>query len=203
MAKETKHLRKGFTLIELVITAIAAVVLVIGICAILAAGHRNFQTMWARTTSEVVRNSYEARIIFDKIVRKSLIEYPEFPTSSSDITVYYYSDAENMNLGAYPDKWARFYLLNNDADPDTELVVDIGNLNLATPDPWDQTSGLTSRLTLAHNVSAVEFTIKGASIRMSLTLDDTRNPGNTDVLRTLKLDVTTTAIRHNRLPDST
>ena len=86
MSVKKKYFRSGLSLIELMITVLAAIVLVIGISGMLAAGHIRFNHMFARTTSEVIRNSYEARSIFDKIVRKSVYDYYD-QTSLNNITV--------------------------------------------------------------------------------------------------------------------
>lgn len=190
MSEKKKQFRSGLTLIELIITVIAAIVLVIGISGMLAAGHKNFNHMFARTNSEVVRNSYEARSIFDKIVRKSVYEYHD-QMSSNNITVYYYSDPGNITtLGDYPDRYATFYLSG------TDLMLQQGEVGWP-PSPPTPGSGFK----IASNVTFAEFTIKGASIRMSLTLDDKDDPKVKSTLRKVKIEVTTTAIRHNRLPN--
>lgn len=192
MAVKKRQFRSGITLIELIITALAAVILLIGISTMLAAGHKNFKTMLGRTTSPVVRNAYEARIIFDKIVRKSVYDYINI-ANSEKIGVYYYSDPENMNLNAYPDRYAMFY-----KDGST-LRLQEGDISGWPPPALPVTS--TNDRIIADNVTGLEFTVVGASIRMGMTLDNTQNPAIPDKLSTLKLDVTTTAIRHNKLPD--
>src|SRR5512135_690841 len=108
MASKKNNLRSGFTLIELMVTVIAAIIVLIGISTMIAAGHRNFNTMYRRTTSDVVRNAYEARIIFDRIVRKSVFERADL-ASSENLVVYYYSDPANMSLSVFPDRYAMFY----------------------------------------------------------------------------------------------
>jgi len=191
MSVKKKHFRSGLTLIELMITVLAAVVLVIGISGMLAAGHKNFNHMFARTTSEVVRNSYEARSIFDTIVRKSVYDYQD-QTSSSDITVYYYSDPGNIaTLDDFPDRYATFYLSGTD-----DLMLQTGDVG-SWPPPLPSNSGGFS---IASNVTFAEFTLKGDAIRMSLTIDDKDDPTVKSTLRKVKIEVTTTAIRHNKLP---
>jgi hypothetical protein len=190
-----KNFRSGITLVELIITILAAVILILGISGILAAGHKNFKTMFGRTTSDVVRNAYEARIIFDKIVRKSIGGPNYILSGNNDLTVYYYSDP-NVSI---PDKYSRFYLTNNDSDPDTEMVVASGDLDTSTTgNLWD-TTGSTTVLTVAHNVSSLKFTVMGDAIRMDLVLNN--KTGSDKPLETLEMKVTTTALRHNMLPD--
>ncbi len=206
MAHKKDNFKRGVTLIELMITVLAVMILVVGISGILAMGHRNYNTMYERVNSEVVRNAYEARRTFDRIVRKSIREHEDLdPVNYDDIYVYYYSDPQNMSKYAYPDKYAWFHLANIDDEPDMELVMDTGDLVLdTTVDPWEWniSSGNPSSSIMAHNVNSVKFTIRGASVRMALVLDN-ENPPNTpqNKLETLKMTVTTTAIRHNKLPE--
>ncbi len=65
MAAQNYNLRKAFTLVEVLVSAIAAVILVVGISAMLFYGQRGYNTMYRRVHSEVVRNAYEARKVFD------------------------------------------------------------------------------------------------------------------------------------------
>ena len=94
MTEKNKHFRSGVTLIELMITVLAAVILLIGITGILAAGHKNFQTMLRRTSQGVVPDAYAAQRAFDLIIRKSSIKridpYTIYSTPSNYLYVYYY-----------------------------------------------------------------------------------------------------------------
>jgi hypothetical protein len=192
--------RRAVTLIELMITVLAVVILVVGISGILAAGHKNYNTMFERVNSDVVRNAYEARRIFDRIVRKSIIEYVEINEGRDDLTVFYYSDPNDLTLATLPDRYARFYTVENGED--NELIVVTGVLNLViTDDEWFwNKEDILNTLTVAHNVDLVEFVIDGVSVRMELLLNNENVPQNTNKLETLKMTVTTTAIRHNKLP---
>jgi hypothetical protein len=192
--------RRAVTLIELMITVLAVVILVVGISGILAAGHKNYNTMFERVNSDVVRNAYEARRIFDRIVRKSIIEYVEINEGRDDLTVFYYSDPNDLTLATLPDRYARFYTVKNGED--NELIVVTGVLNLViTDDEWFwNKEDILNTLTVAHNVDLVEFVIDGVSVRMELLLNNENVPQNTNKLETLKMTVTTTAIRHNKLP---
>ena len=185
--------RKAITLVELMITVIAMMILIVGISGILAQGHKNYNMMYERTNSEVVRNAYEARRIFDRIVRKSTIKEPNGFFSTNDLYVYYYSNEVLKNLGtpmpAIPDKYARFNLIGK------ELWLETGDLVSGTWNP-DTSNATTQKI--AYNVSSVEFIVHGVSIRMVLRLDNESEPQNTNKLETLKMTVTTTAIRHNQ-----
>ena len=71
MAALKYNRRRAFTLIEVLVTAIAAVILIVGISAMLFFAQRGYNTMYRRVHSEVVRSAYEARRVFDAVVRKS------------------------------------------------------------------------------------------------------------------------------------
>ena len=191
MSAAMKQFRSGTTLIELMVVLLAAIVLVIGISGMLAAGHIGYNNMFARATSEVVRNSYETRSIFDRIVRKSVYE-AHYQTSPSNITVYYFSDPGNpATLGNYPDRYATFYLSG------TNLMLQQGEVT-----GWPPSSPpISGGYKIASNVTFAEFTVQGASICMSLTIDDKDDPTVKSKLRKVKIEVTTTAFRHNKLPD--
>jgi hypothetical protein len=168
-------------------------ILLIGITGILVAGHKNFSTMFKRINSDVVRNAYEARIIFDGIVRKSSIRREYLLPGGNDLTVYYYSDPQNTAI-VDPDMYARFYLSTNGSEQ--ELMLDQGQYTWATREP----GGVSSSKVIAHNVvppATGIFSIYGGNdIRMVLTLD---NATSSDTkLSKSKMIVTSTAIRHNK-----
>lgn len=204
------NFRSGVTLIELVITILAATILLLGITGILASGIKNYKTMYKRLNSPVVRNAYEARRIFDRIVRKCSLEDEHI--FLDEAYFYYYNipltDEGQVDVDAFrampqPDRFARFYLVGRELRLDQGPVPDGTDLSL--PDP----PGLSADSTaiIAYNVdsdaytdgSIKLFTNLGSAVRMVLILDN-ENPPNTPVNKreTLKMTVTTTAIRHNR-----
>ena len=73
MATRSYNHRRAFTLVEVLVSAIAAVILIVGVSAMLFYGQRGYNTMYRRVHSEVVRNAYEARRVFAAIVRKSTV----------------------------------------------------------------------------------------------------------------------------------
>jgi hypothetical protein len=198
MKVQKYNFRSGITLVELMITVLAAIILIIGISSILAAGHKNYWTMFHRINSEVVRNAYEARSIFDRIVRQSSIRRYNPPsvglTGSNELYVYYYSTPQDVNI-LDPDRYARFYLNNNGSEQ--ELMLDQG------PYGWNNNicSSPTSTKVIAHNVVPPAngmFSINGGDdIQMILTVDNT-TVATINKLETDKLTLTTTAIRHNK-----
>lgn len=211
MYVKSHNYRSGTTLIELIITILAAVILLLGITGILASGIKNYKTMYKRLTSDVIRNAYEARRIFDRIVRKSSLEDEHiFP----DGAYFYYYDVPltgdgQVDIDAFraivqPNRFAHFYLVGRELRLDQGPVL-VGT-DLSLPDPPDGLS-VDSTATIAYNVDSeaydsgeIElFTNLGSAVRMVLILDN-ENPPNTPVNKreTLKMTVTTTAVRHNR-----
>lgn len=197
MAEKNKHFRSGITLIEVIIAVLAAVILMIGITGILAAGHKNFKTMLKRTSQGVVPDAYVAKRVFDKVVRKSSIKRLDPPEvydleGSNYLYVYYYSNPDFIFVGSIPDKYAHFYLNG------TQFIVDrgavSGDFGVPPPDlPINPDHEL--RLILANNINSVTFTESNHSIQMVLMLDS--ETGSSDPLGTLKMTVTSTAIQHN------
>jgi hypothetical protein len=187
------NFRKGITLIELMITLLAAIILLIGITGILAAGHKNFWTMYKRINSDVVRNAYEARSIFDGIVRQASIKRVSLLSGGNELYVYYYAVPQDANI-VDPDRYARFYLAANGSEQ--ELMLAQGTYDWST----DTCSNASSTRIIAHNVvppAAGMFSIDGGDdIQMILTLDNETGSTN-NKLETSKITLTTTAIRHN------
>jgi len=198
MAEKNKHFRSGITLIELMISVLAAFILLIGIAGILAAGHKNFKTMLKRTSQGVVPDAYVAKRVFDKIIRKSSIKRldpPEVysPLGSNELYVYYYLDPTIVidNEGYTPDKYAHFYLNG------TQFILDTGAVtgNFGVSPPGLPILDQESKLILADNINSVSFKVSNHAIQMVLILDS--QTGSSDPLGTLKMTVTSTAIQHN------
>jgi len=206
MKIQHKNYRSGMTLIELLITVTAAMILILGISGILAAGHRQYNTMFKRINSEVVRNGYEARSIFDRIVRKASFrdcvlsnERDDWEGTYDKLTVYYYSDPNDPNI-IEPDRYATFS--KGPADPN--LILEEGDIQPGTFSTGPVLINPGPSIVIAKNVSEASdvpgiFSEYGNhGIKMTLTLDDENIPGNTDKLTTLKMTITSTMIRHNR-----
>ncbi|MFC1604104.1 type II secretion system protein [Planctomycetota bacterium] len=210
MADLKHNSRRAFTLVEVLVSAIAAVILIVGISAMLFYGQRGYNTMYRRVHSEIVRNAYEARKVFDAVVRKSTIERydpappdPSEPYIGNQLCVYYYSDPGNPAVtNNVPDRYAWFHLEG------TDLIMEQGPVSYASLPPQDL--GVPSlptpdkNMVIARNVVNAEsgiFFKQGAALRMVMILDDETNPApnvHSDT-QTLKMIVTTTAIRHNKI----
>ena len=205
MTTRKQKIRRGLTLVELMITVLAVMILVVGISGILAAGHKNYNIMFKRVNSDVVRNAYEARRTFDRIVRQASVRRCDLLSSGNEIYVYYFSAPNNLGL-VFPDRYARFYLVSNGSESDLFLdngVVGANFNDIPPPGIEDLDLTLTSQIKLAGNVVAPTngiFAVNGNSIQMSLILDNEEkdNSGNEiQGLETLKMTVTTMGIRRN------
>jgi len=182
------------TLIELMVTILAALVLIVGISSMLYHGHMGYRRLFRRVNNEVVRNAYEARRTFDRIVRRSSIRRCDLADGNNTAYVYYFANPQNMSVED-PDRYAKFYVSG------TELRLEEGTVQTGTfelPVPGRTPSG---DMRLAQNVvvpAAGVFALQGNAVRMVLILDDETSPlpGVTQ-LETVKMTVTSEAIRHN------
>jgi hypothetical protein len=187
---------KGLTMIELMIAVLAALVLIVAVVAILAEGHLGYRKLFRRVNSEVVRNSYEARLTFDRIVRKSSIRRCDLRSGNNEVYVYYFSDPQDMTR-VDPGRYAHFRLNG------TELWLEQGNVTggFANPPPGLPGLSSTGNVLLARDVTAPEsgiFSMRGAAVRMAFLLDnETGAAAGITKVETVKMTVTTTAIRYN------
>jgi len=219
MAARKYNYRGAFTLVEVLVTALAAVILILGISAMLFYGQRGYNTLYRRINSEVVRNAYEARRLFDAIVRKSTVERCDILSPdeiNGEIFLYYYYDEtapeapEPVDSLRYmypyqPNRFARFYVTDTGASEQLELFIERGQIplgaNLFSLDPTSLRNTGTGTL-LAKHVVSCQFRNTGSSaVQMVLTLDDETNPsGNVySETQTVQMVVTTTAVRHNKI----
>ena len=96
---------KGFTLVELVVTAVVAVIFILGIGYTLVDNHRSWHAMFNRVYSEVITDGHVARRMFDVFVRKSRAKNILLDENGSWVEVYYYGSPASTQL----DRYARFY----------------------------------------------------------------------------------------------
>jgi type II secretory pathway pseudopilin PulG len=221
VATRNFNCRRAFTLVEVLVAAMAAIILIVGVSAMLFYGQRGYNTMYRRVNSEVVRNAYEARRVFDAVVRKSTVERCDILSPDDiygEIFLYYYYDEAQPDAPApepidryryiypaQPDSFARFYVIDTDASDKLELYVEHGKIPPGIPwfllDPASLRGTGTSML-LAKNVVSCRFRNTGTnSVQMILTLDDETNPAPNiySKTQTLKMVVTTTAIRQSKI----
>ena len=146
----------GLTLMELVITAAMAVIVIFGVGVLMVDGVRGWKYMYNRVYSDVVTDGYVAQKTFDSIVRKASGKRYTIVTDGSWVIVYYYSSPSVAST----DRYAKFYVSN-------------GNLMLAEG-PWDGKICGTPSSTrpVCTNVTGYNFSAAGRSVQMLLTLNN-------------------------------
>ena len=196
------NIRRAFTLVELIVTIVAALIVILGVVGIIANGHKGYRRLWNRENRGVVPEAYIARRAFDVIVRKSSIEDEHI--SANEAYVYYFDarnadgtvDIDALRALIQPNRYARFYLAGGDLNLDRGPVPTGTNLSL--PAPPSLTPDQPVKV-LASNVGSCVFARRGNSIQMILTLDNETSPSpGASKIETLKMTVTTTAVRHGR-----
>jgi Tfp pilus assembly protein PilW len=168
--KRTQRAGRGMTLMELTIAMATSSVLFLAIMNMLAASQKQFNQTYDRVTGNVVNDSYVARRVFDRIIRKASADYTlpsEGPSTSIEVRFY-----STTGLSA-PDQFAKF-----EWDSGTQtLLLSQGDIG-TTP----------AGLVIARNVTSCTFDRSGKCIHMALILDD----------GTTNQTVTVTATRHNQ-----
>lgn len=166
--------KRGFTLTELTVVMAMAPVVILSMGIVLVDSQRGWNQMYNRVYSGVVTDSYVARKTFDTVVRKSSISRERLGNDNDEVVLYYYNDPASST---WLDRYARFYTAGK------RLLVDYGK-----SDAKGNLHGRTQQTTtLAHNVEAVNFSVTGTCVQMTLRLDNGSEA----------LTVMTSAIRHN------
>lgn len=167
-SKQLKR-RGGFTLVELVLAMVLALIVISSTGIILVDSQRGWHRMYNKIYADVVTDSYVARATFDSVVRKASGENYLLSETGNWVEVYYYADASSTSL----DRYALFYY-----EYDGQLNVEYGSL-----DPR-QTLDVQ---TICDNVTNCTFGGSGRSVQMVLTLDDGSQSAT----------VVTSAVMHN------
>jgi prepilin-type N-terminal cleavage/methylation domain-containing protein len=167
-SKQLKR-RGGFTLVELVLAMVLALIVISSTGIILVDSQRGWHRMYNKIYSDVVTDSYVARATFDSVVRKASGENYLLSETGNWVEVYYYADTSSTTL----DRYALFYY-----EYDGQLNVEYGSL-----DPR-QTLDVQ---TICNNVTNCTFEGSGRSVQMVLTLDDGSQSAT----------VVTSAVMHN------
>ena len=168
MRKNETRNRCGFTLIELMVGAAMMVIVVFGFAIVLSDAQRGWNAMYNRVYSDVVTGSNIAARTFDRVVRKSSIQWFELDGDKQWVEVYYYEDPNSVLI----DRYARFYQTQGN------LCVEYGQRN-----PRENLGVVT----VCGNVSSCSFMQTGRSMQMVLTLDNGKE----------ELTTVTSAVMHN------
>jgi type II secretory pathway pseudopilin PulG len=168
MRKDKTNNRKGFTLVELMVAAVIAVLAVLGISIAVSDSQKGYNATYNRVYSEVVIGSHIAQSAFDAVIRKSSNQWYLIDKDGNWVEVYYYADPNSVKI----DRYARFYTA------DSNLYAEHGIRSPREPLNTD---------TICGNVTSCEFKQTGRSMQMILTLDNDSE----------KLTTTTSAVMHN------
>lgn len=144
---------EGFTIVELMVATIIALIVVLGIGIILLDSQRSFNAMYNRVYSGVVTDGYVARKTFDSAIRKAGGMDPDSVDTGNWVEVYYYADANSTALDCY----ARFYCAAG------QLNIEYGSRE---PGQTPTTS------IVCRNVQGCVFKKAGRSAQMILTLNN-------------------------------
>jgi Tfp pilus assembly protein PilV len=162
--------RAGFTLIELMITATTMVIILLGIGVALVDSQRGYHKMYDRVHGAVASDSHSAKLLFDKVIRKS--SRKRYVLGTSSFAVFYYSSPAAGVL----DRYANFRLEGGALLVDYGVVDSAGNVQQPS-----------NTVVAARNVLAANFSADGACVKMVLKLDDGKE----------RVTITCSALRHN------
>ncbi len=162
--KKVNRMRRGITLVEVLIAAFMGVIIVFSAGIVLVANQQGWQNTYNHIYGGGVTDGYLAKSSVDAVIRKSSIEVrePEVGLDGEYVEVYYYEDMDSTE----PDRYAKFYTTD-----DGELKVAYGGLDIDA-DEGDVNRELDSLVTLAGNVTYSYFSVEGSSVQMVLNIDD-------------------------------
>jgi prepilin-type N-terminal cleavage/methylation domain-containing protein len=167
--KTSRRVRKGFTLIELMIATVILVIVGFAIGVVIVDGQTTWNTIYDRVNSDVVTDGYVARKKFDSVIRNASRSKILFGGDGSWIEVYYYAGTSSTVV----DRYARFYLSGSDLNLEygqlePRVTIDVG--------------------VVCGNVSECIFKQAGTSAQMKLILDN----------GTQSQTIVTSAVTHNK-----
>jgi prepilin-type N-terminal cleavage/methylation domain-containing protein len=184
MGDTNNKFRRGFTLIELMVTILIASFVFVGVSIVLADGVRGFKRMNLRVHGNVTTDAYVARLTFDRTCRKARAGSAIVDVDMPSLRVLYYKDKPSTSED--PDMYAEFYL-----NEDTKSLM------LATGS-YDSITGGTTEInsrTVAGNVEDLKFSkTNSKSVQMVMTLDSSGNDNADD---DHSITVTCGSVMHN------
>jgi prepilin-type N-terminal cleavage/methylation domain-containing protein len=153
MIKKRPRSRRGFTLVELMITTVIMLAVGLAIGVVIVDGQTGWNNMYDRINSDVVTDGYVARKKFDVVIRSASRGQFLVDADGAWIEVYSYASPSSTAV----DRYSRFYVSDGDL-----------NLEYGQVDP----RSTLSVETVCENVSACTFKQVGTSTQMTLTLDN-------------------------------
>jgi len=185
MIKKRPRARKGFTIVELMITTVIMISVGLAIGVVIVDGQTGWNTMYDRMNSDVVTDGYVARKKFDVVMRSANMGQSLVDADGAWIEVYSYASPSSTVV----DRYSRFYVSDGSStvvDRYSRFYVSDGDLNL-------EYGQVDPRVTLSvdtvcGNVSDCTFQQVGTSTQMTLTLDN----------RTHTNTIVSSAVTHNQ-----
>ena len=156
MDKRKHKTNSGFTLIEMIIAAAMASIVILAVGIVLVNSQRAYQVTYDKVNADVMTDAFAARRLFDSIIRKSSTEGITLNEDRSSVEVHYY----DTDSSSYLDRYARFYTSGLD------LNVEHGIINT------NGTEQTTTVNTVCTNVTSCKFMNQGSSVSMVLKLND-------------------------------
>ena len=153
MIMKRPRIQRGFTLVELMTSAVIVIIVGFAIAVVIVDCQTSWNTLYDRMNSDVVTDGYVVKKKFDAVIRNASRSRFMLGDDGLWIEVYFYADASSVGL----DRYAHFYVA------DGHLKLEIGQLS---------PSEVISVETLCGNVSEYTFKHAGTSAQMMLTLDD-------------------------------
>ena len=170
MTRKTRpRAARGFTMVELMITATIMVIVGLAIGVVIVDGQTGWNVMYDRINSDVSTDGYVARKKFDVVMRSASRGQSLLDGDGSWIEVYSYASSASTVV----DRYSRFYV------SDADLNIEYGEVDPRVTLSTD---------TVCSNVSACTFQQVGTSTQMTLTLD---NGTQTNT-------IVTSAVTHNQ-----
>jgi len=153
MNKKRPTARKGFTLVELMITTVIMIVVGLAIGVVIVDGQTGWNTMYDRMNSDVVTDGYVVRKKFDVVMRSASRGQSLVASDGSWIEVYSYASPSSTVV----DRYSRFYVSDGDLNLEYGRIEPRSTLSVDT---------------VCGNVTACTFQQVGTSTQMTLTLDN-------------------------------
>ncbi len=158
----------GFTLMEVILTIVIALIVLLGLSVVMADMQKGWNKMYRRVNSDAVSAGLVAKIKFDDIIRKSSRTKFLIDASGAWVEVYYYDNLASVE----PDRYARLYTSGK------QLLIEHGEA--------DPRTALSKEL-VCENVQQCIFAASSGAVHMKLNLDDGDNA----------VEVVSAAIMHN------
>lgn len=190
MKRSKIKIRRAFTLIELVVTMVMAVIVISGIAIAMADSQRGWNQMYDRVHGEVVTDAYVARVAFDAVCRKASTKSAIIGDGGGNtyLRIYYFSDPFNLPPEPDPDPDSSATFIFDQDAKQLQVVHGTGSfvLDPSTGKTYWQQASSSDPVILANNVTVCKFSAVGAC-KMILTIDNGKD----------SLTIMCSSVRHN------